>query len=125
MLIHNHKQEQWPSRFPTRVHLSKRDRITAFWEIHFTSPELIDLIHDEYGMLPGTWKAKRFENLYEAYRKYRGRRLTDEEILNVKKVIEENPSKITAEWISKKIQEMFPSVKWGGDLEWIRKKLGR
>jgi len=125
LLIHNHKQEQWPSRFPTRVHLSKRGRITAFWEIHFNRSEIIDLIHDEYGMLPGTWKAKRFENLYEAYRKYRGRKLTEEEIQEIRKVKEENPPKVSAEWISEKMQELFPGVEWGGDLERIRRMLGR
>jgi len=33
--------------------------------------------------------------------------------------------KITAEWISKKMQELFPGVEWGGDLERIRRMLGR
>lgn len=125
LLIHVHKEKQLHEGFPTRVHLSKEDRITAFWEIHFTRPDLVDLIHDEYGMLPSTWKARRLERLYETYVKYRGRRLTDEEIQEVRKVKEENPPKITAEWISKKMQELFPDVEWGGDLERIRRLLGR
>ena len=76
-------------------------------------------------MLPGTWKARRFERLYETYVKYRGRELTDEEIQEIRKVKEDNPPKITAEWIIAKMQELFPSVKWGGDLERIRRVLGR
>lgn len=111
--------------YPTKVHLSKSGRITAFWEIHFTDPKQIDLIHDEYGMPSGTWKAKRFENLYEAYKKYRGRRLTKEEIQEIRKIKEENPPDISVEWISEKMKELFPDVEWGGDLERIRKMLGR
>jgi len=98
---------------------------TVFWEIHFNSPELIDLIHDEYDMLPGTWKARRFENLYETYVKYRGKKLTDEEILEIRNIKEENPPKVSAEWISEKVRELFPSIEWGGDLERIKRMLGR
>ena len=111
--------------YPTKVHLSKSGRITAFWEIHFTDPEQIDLIHDEYGMPSGTWKAKRFENLYEAYKMYRGRKLRNEEIQEIRKIKEENPPDISIEWISEKVRELFPGVEWGGDLERIRKMLGR
>jgi len=76
-------------------------------------------------MLPNTWKERRFERLYETYVKYRGRRLTDEEIQEIRKVKEQNPPKVPAEWISEKMRELFPSVEWGGDLERIRKMLGR
>jgi len=120
-----HKDKELSEGRPTKVHLSKEGRITAFWEIHFTRPDLIDLIHNEYGMLPGTWKAKRLENLYEIYRKYRGRKLTDEEIQKIGKAKEENPHKIPVIWISEKVQELFPGVKWGKDMESIRVKLGR
>ena len=125
LLNYAHIQKEEFEGIPTKVHLSKRGRITAFWEIHFNGPGIIDLIHDKYGMLPGTWKANRFENLYKAYKEFRGRRLTDEEISEIRKVKEENPPKVSAEWISKKMLELFPSVEWGSDLEWIRKKLGR
>jgi len=120
-----HKGKELPEGRPTRVHLSKEGRITAFWEIHFTRPDLIDLIHSEYGMLPGTWKANRLDNLYEIYRKYRGIKLTDEEIQKIGKAKEENPHKIPVEWVSEKVQELFPGVKWGKDVERIRRKLGR
>ena len=123
LLNHTHMKEF--EEIPTKVHLCKRGRITVFWEIHFNGPDIIDLIHDKYGMLPGTWKANRFENLYKAYKEFRGRRLTDEEISEVRKVKEENPPKVTAEWISEKIKELFPGVEWGGDLERIRRMLGR
>jgi len=115
----------WPSGHPANIHLSKKGRITVMWGIHLTRPKLLDIIHDEYGMLPGTWKANRFENLYKAYKEFRGRRLTDEEIQKIRKVIEENPPQISIEWISEKVRELFPDIEWGADLEWIRKKLGR
>jgi len=120
-----HKEIIWPGGYPTRIHLSKKDRITAFWEIHLTRPDLIDLIHDEYGMLPGTWKVRRFENLYDAYRKFRGRKLTDEEIREIRKIKEENQHKISVEWVSEKVQELFPDAQQARDLEKIRKMLGR
>jgi len=125
LLIHIHKDKQLHEGSPTRVHLSKEDSITAFWEIHFARPDIVDLIHDEYGMLPNTWKARRFERLYVTYIKYRGRRLTDDEIQEIRKVKEENPPKVSAEWISEKMRELFPSVEWGGDKERIRRMLGR
>jgi len=125
LLSNNHPNVIWPARHPTRVHISKAGRITTFWEIYLTRLELIDLIDDEYGLLPGTWKAKRFGNLYEAYKKYRGRRLTYEEIQEIRKVKEENPKKISAEWVSEKVQELFPGALWGKDLEKIRRKLRR
>jgi hypothetical protein len=125
LLNYAHIQKDEFEGIPTKVHLSKENRITAFWGIHFNRPELIDIFHNEYGMLPGTWKAKRFENLYKAYKEFRGRRLTDEEITKVRKVKEENPPKVSTEWISEKMRELFPSVERGSDLEWIRKKLGR
>jgi len=111
--------------FPTKVHFSKEGRVTAFWEIHFSKPEDIDLLHNEYGMLPNTWKAKRFENLYETYLKSRGRRLIDHEIQEIRKVKEQNPPKVSAVWISEKMRELFPGVGWGGDIERIRRMLGR
>jgi len=120
-----HEDKLWRGGYPTKVHLSKNGRITAYWEIHFTDPEQIDLIHDVYGMLLGTWKAKRFDKLYEAYKMYRGRRLKDEEIQEISKIKEENPPDISVEWISGKMRELFPDVEWGGDLKRIRKMLGR
>jgi len=111
--------------FPTRVHLSIEGRVTAFWEIHFTKREDIDLLHNEYGMLPNTWKAKRFENLYETYIKPRGGRLINHEIQEIRKVKEQNPPKVSAVWISEKMRELFPGVGWGGDIERIRRMLGR
>jgi len=109
---------------PTKIHFSKKGRITAYWEVHFTRPDLIELFHNEYGMLPGTWKARRFENLYEAYRTFRGRRLTDKEILEIRKVKDENPSELSVEWVSEKVQELFPEVEGARNLEKIRRMLG-
>jgi len=120
-----HKDIRWPGGYPTRIHLSKKDRITAFWEIHFTRPDLIDLIHDEYSMLPSTWKVRRFENLYEAYTKYRGRRLTDEDIQAIGKVKDDNPPEISVEWVSEKVRELFPDAQQARDIEKIKKILGR
>jgi len=37
----------------------------------------------------------------------------------------DNPPKVTVEWISEKVKELFPSVEWRGDLERIRRMLGR
>jgi len=124
LLNSTHKEKNWPNGHPFKIHLSKIGRITASWEVHFTRPDLIDLIHDEYGMLPGTWKARRFENLYEAYRKFRGRRLTDEEIQEIRKVNEENPPEISVEWVSERVQELFPEDKGAKNLEKIRRMLG-
>jgi len=124
ILSSTHKKKGWPEGHPTKIHLSKKGRITAFWEIHFTRPNLIDLIHDEYGMLPGTWKARRFEKLYEAYRKFRGRRLTDDEILEIRRVKDENPPEISVEWVSEKVQELFPEAEGARNLEKIRRMLG-
>jgi len=76
-------------------------------------------------MLPNTWKEKRFENLYETYKKYRGKRLSEEDKIDIRKVKKDNPPKITAQGVSDKMRELFPSVEWGADLEWIRKMLGR
>ena len=121
----SHREKQWYEGYPTSVRLSKEGRITAFWENHFTSPELIDLIHNEYGLLPNTWKARRYERLYEVYKRYRGKKLTDEEIQEVRNIRTENPPKVSAEWISEKMRELFPSVEWGGDIERIRRMLGR
>lgn len=118
-----HKEKEWPEARFKALHVSKEDRITVHWDIRFTRPELVDLFHDEYGMLPGTWKARRFEKLYEAYKRYRGRKLIDEEIQEIRKIKEENPPKITAEWVSEKVQELFPGAKWGKDVERIRRKL--
>jgi len=124
LLSSTHKAKDWPEGYPTKIHYSKEGRITAFWEIHITRPDLIDLIHDEYGMLPGTWKARRFENLYEAYKKFRGRKLTDEEILEIRKINEENPPEISVEWVSEKVRELFPEHKRARNLEKIRRMLG-
>lgn len=118
-----HPGEKWPKLCPTRVHVSREGRATSFWEIHVSRPELVDLIHDEYGMLPGTWKGERFEKLYSVYVKYRGRKLAEEEVEEIEKVKKENPTDISLEWISQKMQELFPDVGWGKDVEKIRRQM--
>lgn len=125
LLDTSHPEKEWPEEHPTRVHVSRGDRVTSFWEVHTLRSDLIDTIHDEYGMLPGTWKAERFEKLYEAYVKYRGRDLTDEDIREIRKIKEENPPDISAAWVSEKTQELFPGTKWAEDVERIRRMLGR
>jgi len=35
------------------------------------------------------------------------------------------PHQGSAEWISEKVRELFTGVEWGGDLERIRRMLGR
>jgi hypothetical protein len=54
LLSLNHEHVKWPAAYPTKLHLSKEGRVTAFREIHIKRPELIELIHNQYGMLPGT-----------------------------------------------------------------------
>ena len=125
LLEASHPEEEWPKEFPTRVHVSKDNRATAFWEIHILRPDLLDTMHDEYGVLPGTWKAKRFEHLYEAYSEYRGKELTEEEIQGIRKVKEENPPDISVDWVSEKMQELFPRVEWGNDKDEIGRRLGK
>jgi len=125
LLETSHPEKEWPEEHPTRVHVSTGHRVTSFWEIHTLRSDLIDIIHDEYGMLPGTWKAERFERLYEVYTKYRGRKLTDEEIQDIRKIKEENPPDISAAWVSEKTQKLFPGTEWAEDIERIKRMLQR
>ncbi len=125
LLSNSHMDAKWPRETPTKVHVSRYGRVTTFWEVRTSRPHLIDIIHDEYGLLPGTWKAERFERLYQAYVKYRGRQLTDEEIQELRKIKEENPADISIDWISRKTQELFPDIEWGKDVDEIRRKIER
>jgi len=51
-----------PKLYPKSIHVSKDGRVTVAWYASIYSPEVIDVIYHEYGMLPGTWKAKNFKN---------------------------------------------------------------
>ena len=97
----------WPHPRPDVLLKTKDDRVTVRWRIETRKHELIDLIHDCYGMLPGTWKAMVFEKLYCFYRDHRGRRLADYEVEELYRIREEFPWDVPEWWAREKLRELF------------------
>ena len=92
---------------PVSIHVSKDSRISVKWRIEFKSKKLIDLLCTEYGMLKETWKNQRLQKQYETYKKYRSRKLNNNEITKIKETLKEIPPKIPKKWIKTKINELF------------------
>ena len=74
-------------------------------------------------MLEGTWKAQRFEKLYEIYRKHRGKRITRNVIDSINELKREMPAKISEEWIKDKLNKLFPEADWAKEMDNIRRML--
>ncbi|MCS7364842.1 MAG: hypothetical protein NDF54_05330, partial [archaeon GB-1867-035] len=92
---------------PVSIHVSKDSRISVKWRIEFKSKKLIDLLCTEYGMLKETWKNQRLQKQYETYKKYRSRKLINNEITKIKETLKEIPPKIPKKWTKTKINELF------------------
>lgn len=112
--IYHHPQTKIAEPYLDKIGKSKDGRVSAYWNLNFTNPNSIDLIH-EYGFLKGTWKALRFEKLYSIYKKLRGKKLSDIEIKEVKRVKDRYPARIPRWWIIGKVRELFPEAKWIND----------
>jgi len=97
----------WRHPFPERILKTKDGRVTVSWRLETRRRELVDLIHDHYGMLPGTWKAMVFEKLYCFYRDHRGRRLADYEVEELYRIREEFPWDVPEWWAREKLRELF------------------
>ncbi len=97
----------WRHPRPDILSKTKDDRVTVEWRLETRRHDLVDLVHDYYGMLPGTWKSMVFEKLYHFYKDYRGRRLTDHEVEELHRIKKEYPWKAPQEWIQQKTRELF------------------
>lgn len=97
----------WRHPRPDILSKTKDDRVTVEWRLETRRHGLVDLVHDYYGMLPGTWKSMVFEKLYHFYKDYRGRRLTDHEVEELHRIKKEYPWKAPQEWIQQKTRELF------------------
>ena len=97
----------WRPPYPYRIQKSKDDRITVHWTLEIIKADPVNLIHDHYGMLPGTWKSIAFEKRYQFYLEHRGRKLTDSEIEELHQIEKEYPWEIPKEWINQKMKELF------------------
>ena len=93
--------------YPMRIQLSKDGRFTVAWRAYIANPKAIDLIVKKYGMLPNTWKEERLKKQYEIYLKYREKRLSDEEIKQVKKQIKSIPRRMPTQWRKQRFKELF------------------
>lgn|GEM_PF-1618801 len=97
----------WRHPFPERLLKTKDDRVTVQWRLETRRRELVDLIHDHYGMLPGTWKSLVFEKLYRFYRDHRGRRLSEGEVEELYRIRKEYPWDVPQWWAEQKLRELF------------------
>ena len=96
--------------YPERMQLSKEGRFTVLWRAYMDKPKAIDIIVREYGALPGTWKDERLRRQYEIFLKYRGRKLREKEIIEIKKQINSIPSRMPKEWRVRKFEEIFGRI---------------
>ncbi|RLF18394.1 MAG: hypothetical protein DRJ68_06840, partial [Thermoprotei archaeon] len=112
-----------PKLYPKSIHVSKDGRVTVAWYALIHSPEVIDVIYHEYGMLPGTWKAKRFQKQYAIFKEYRDRKLTMKKVEEIRKLISEISSEIPEEWVWEKMKELFPDATWAVELNNVRRML--
>ena len=93
--------------YPARINVSKEDRITLLWQTYIEKPSMLNIIINEYGFLPGTWKAERLRRQLEIYRKYGNRKLNRKEVTEVEKLIDSIPDTVPKEWMMKKYHEFF------------------
>lgn len=94
-LLYRHRsqvpEDEWPDPVLSIVQKTKDGRVTAHRVLKLGVSRLVDLIHDHYGMLPGTWKAKVFEKEYRFYVNNRGIKLSDDKLKEFKELKEKNP----------------------------------
>ena len=116
MLHKSHPKIEWPYSHLDGVRRRKSDGgFSARWTFKVERASAVDLLHKEYGMLPKTWKARRFDALYEVYARLRGARLMSQEIREIRKAKRSYPPKTQSWWIKEKMQELFPEAKWATD----------
>ena len=116
LLCHTHPEIAWPQPRLDGIYKRKRDGgFSVRWSFKVEGAAAVDILHSKYGMLPGTWKARRFDALYEVYTQLRGTRLMNHEIKEIYKAKRNYPPKIQPWWIKEKMQELFPEAKWAFD----------
>ena len=124
-LVQTHKdaidEKQWPEIRPHSIYIDHEGNITVSWGFDTENERIVKLLIDQYGMLEGTWKSERLQKQLDIYEKYGRRRLTDEELKEVKELIKEIPDSIDKEWIEDKMAENFPSAKWVEDVAKVKK----
>ena len=97
----------WRHPVPVRLLKTRDDRVTVQWRLETRRRKIVDLIHDCYGMLPGTWKSLVFEEMYRFYRDHRGRRLRDYEVEEFHEIRKRYPWDPPQWWVERKLRELF------------------
>lgn len=124
-IVQSHSDEipgdTWPQLRIKGIHVSKKGRVTVSWSFQTRRPILVELLCERYGMLPGTWKAERAEKLYRIYQEYLGKRLTPEEVVHVKRSVDETAKSVDQQQFINKMKTYFPQARWIND----REKVGR
>ena len=97
----------FPRLRPHILYKSNSGRVTIGWRFIVSSHQLVDLFHDVYGMLPGTWKSIAFEERYKFYKMYEGVRV-DRYIRGKLRDLERKyPYDIDKRWIREKALELL------------------
>jgi len=67
----------WPRPRPWALRVTKDGRLVSDWIFETTNRKLVTILHEYYGMLPGTWKAEAFDKRYDFYVAHLGKKLDD------------------------------------------------
>lgn len=127
LLAHVHKDKidvsKWPRPHPSVIKISKEGRITVTWIWTTGRMDLIDLMYNEYGMLPGTSKSEIFKKFYELFIQYRGKLLSEDESKMLRGLIKQVRLEYSEEWLKNKLKELFPNADWIKDERKVRRWL--
>jgi hypothetical protein len=99
--------DMWPQPRPERLRKTRDGRIMVEWRFLIKAQEIVDLICDHYGMLPGTWKAKAFEERVRFYKEHRGHKLTSSGRRKLREIKKRYPWDVPMEWMESKLLEYF------------------
>ena len=113
LLCQFHPEIRWRLLYPDCIWRRERDGgFSMRWIFQVSNDSAVDILYKEYGMPQNTWKARRFDALYEVYSRLRGGRLTSQEIKEIEKVRRNYPPKIQPWWIKETMPEFFPEASW-------------
>lgn len=104
----NFPKEKWPRIYMSEVYVTTENRLTTVWKFLTKSKTLGELFVKYYGYLPKTIKGEFFAKQYEFYEAHKGRKLTDEEYEEYKRLMKKYSFKrISKDIINKKMKELF------------------